>query len=146
MKKFKILQQSCKKSPKGMHSSSIFLARFSQDLYPSCKILARFASILQESCKILIVHLPFCPGYLAAFLLLLELKYLFNCRKIFWSQVKTWLFWDFPAWFLWFFPPSFSFRSWDRQWRSYWNKIYKYWYSTVKKPHENQIKKSLNEK
>ena len=33
-KKFKILQESCMKSCMGMHSSTIFLARFLQDLNP----------------------------------------------------------------------------------------------------------------
>ena len=52
IEEFKILQESCEKSCKIMHSSSIFLARILQELNSSCKILARIEFFLQESRKI----------------------------------------------------------------------------------------------
>ena len=53
IEEFIILQESCKQSCKGMHTSCKHLARSLQDLNPSCKILARFESNLQDSCKII---------------------------------------------------------------------------------------------
>ena len=50
---FKILQESCKQSWKGMHTTCKQLARFLQDLNNLARVLQDFEFNLQVSCKIM---------------------------------------------------------------------------------------------